>query len=198
MLWKKAARHPVTIDLLNSYWGLDAKSSAGVSASSAMKKFGLLTEEGAKTNRTLRLSELGVRLVYTPDFDSPEFGKALKTAALSPAIHQELWTKYEGNLPDDGFISRYLVVERRFNQSYVSSFIDQFRRTITFAKLVPGDVLALENGAAAEPLAPLEPSRAVTPATPVVLAPTRIMKPPLPIHQSPAREEKPWRRSHCR
>jgi hypothetical protein len=60
-------------------------------------------------------------------------------AALKPLIHQELWSKYNGSIPDDALIKRYLIVERKFNPAYVDSFIEQFKRTIAFAQLEPTD-----------------------------------------------------------
>ena len=125
-VWEKANRHAVTVDVIGTYWGYDAKSSAGISASSAMKKYGLLVEEGSKDNRTVKLSELGIKLIYKPDLDSPEHKAALAEAALNPSIHLELWNRYGGDLPDDSVIKRYLVVDRKFNADYVDSSVMYF------------------------------------------------------------------------
>jgi hypothetical protein len=74
--------------------------------------------------------------------DSAQFrSDGLKRAALLPVIHQEIWQRYQGNLPDDAVIKRYLVVDKKFNEQYVDEFINQFRRTIEFAKLSSGDTI---------------------------------------------------------
>lgn len=140
-IWKKATRHAVPIDVVGTYWGYGSESSAGFSAASALKKYGLIIEEGSKEKRNVRLSELAIKLIYNPDVESPEYANALKEAALNPAIHAELWSKYGGNLPDDAVIKRYLVVERKFNDAYVDGFIADFRHSIAIAKLIEGDTV---------------------------------------------------------
>lgn len=138
-LWKEANRHSVPIDVASTYWGYDAKSSAGYSVASALLKFGLVTDEGTGEKRQLKLTESAIKLVYEPDVGDPSYTSELKDAALRPKIHAEIWDKYQGALPGDAVIRRFLVVERKFNDQYVDSFISQFRKTIEFAKLQASD-----------------------------------------------------------
>jgi hypothetical protein len=141
IVWQKANRHPVSADSIGKFWGYDAKSSTGYSMASALKKFGLLIEKGSKEKRELQLSDAAIKLVYDPDRSSVEYSKALKASALTPAIHRELWNKYAPDLPDDGIIKRFLVVDRKFNQKYVDACITNFRNTIAFANLQRGDTV---------------------------------------------------------
>lgn len=134
-LWSKVNRHAAPVDTIAAYWGYDKKSSRAISEASAMIKFGLLADDGIGLNRTVKLTESGIKLSYNPEKDSQEYMDGLKKAALLPAIHQEIWQRYEGNLPDDAIIKRHLVVDKKFNEQYVDDFISQFRRTIEFANL---------------------------------------------------------------
>jgi hypothetical protein len=138
-LWERATRHYVPDPVAIQYWGYDANSSSGYSTIAALKKFGLVDEEGSGAKRQIKLSDLGISLVYNPDNNSAEYRENLKKAALMPSMHSELWTKYGGELPDDAVIERYLVVDRKFNSTYVNGFIDQFRNTAEFAKLSSHD-----------------------------------------------------------
>ena len=112
-----------------------------------MKKFGLVEEleKGTDDERSFKLTEFGIRLVYNPDVQSGEHITALKQAALLPTIHKELWEKYKDNWPDDKVIERYLVLDRKFNQKYVSGLIEEFKRTIAFANLTESDTLPQDN-----------------------------------------------------
>jgi hypothetical protein len=110
-----------------------------MSVASAMLKYGLLVDEGEGRNRQVKLTEDAIRLSYNPDKNSKEYQELLKKAALSPKIHAELWKKYGGIIPDDSLVKRFLVVDRKFNEQYVDNFIQQFKRTIRYAKLIPGD-----------------------------------------------------------
>ena len=81
---------------------------------------------------------------------SPEYLVALKTAALKPKIHLELWNKWHSDLPPDDEIRRYLVREKGFNDKTVADFITQYRATISLAKLNPGDKINEAAAAGAE------------------------------------------------
>jgi hypothetical protein len=140
ILWQRASRHAVQPDVAVTFWGYDSESSAGYSALSALKKFGLIEDSGSGNKRTVRVSDLGISLAYDVGTDPADLAASLKEAALRPSIHAELWKRYDGQLPDDVIVGRYLVVDRKFNEQYVKSFIKQFKKTISFAKLIPGDM----------------------------------------------------------
>jgi hypothetical protein len=144
-LWSKINRHAAPLDAIAGYWGYDPKSSKAMSEAAALIKYGLLSDEGMGSKRTIKLTESGIKLSYNPDMNSSEYLEGLKKAALSPSIHQELWERYVGSLPDDAVIKRYLVVDKKFNEQYVDEFISQFRRTIEFSKLASGDTITQEN-----------------------------------------------------
>lgn len=154
-LWAKINRHAAPVDAIAVYWGYDKKSSKAMSEAAAMIKYGLLTDDGVGSNRMIKLTDSGIKLSYNPEIDSQEYVEGLKRAALLPVIHQEIWQLYQGNLPDDAVIKRHLVVDKKFNEQYVDEFINQFRRTIEFAKLSSGDTIeaaASEDNSQAAPM----------------------------------------------
>lgn len=153
VLWDKAKRHPASIYDLSVWWNFEKGSSAAMSAVSALSKFGLTENEGSGAERTARITESGIKLVFNPDPDSTEYRHELRKAALLPGIHSEIWDKFFPELPDDSVIERYLVIQREFNPQYVKGFIKQFRETIDFAGLT-GDNAATDEPAPSEMPAP--------------------------------------------
>jgi hypothetical protein len=114
---------------------------------SALKQFSLVTEEGSNDSRQIRLSQLSLEM-FNSEPQSERWLQLARTAALSPKIHGELWDKYEGHLPSDANLRRYLVFERKpfpFNKTYVDDFIGQFKSTIAFAKLSSDDKIVDER-----------------------------------------------------
>lgn len=141
-------QHFIPLDAIAEHWESAPKSSGFLQAIAALKQFGLLEDEGSGENRRARLSNLALDILLHPE-GSSERDEALKTAALTPKIHRELWEKYNGKLPAaDSSIRYYLLRERMegvFNKDYVDAFISQFRATIAFAGLEQSDT-RLDNG----------------------------------------------------
>ena len=146
VVYEDVDRRPVPVDVLASHWESSTTSSGFLTAIAALKQFGLLVDEGKGPGRRLHLSDLALD-IHIHELNSPERIKALKKAALSPKIHQELWEKYQGNLPtSDAAIRIYLLKGRKeegmgepFNKDAVDPFVRQFRSTIAFAGLDSSD-----------------------------------------------------------
>lgn len=76
--------------------------------------------------------------------ENPSFrlASAIKEAALMPAIHREIWEQYPGGLPSDPSIKHFLRNDREFTEAAATDLIQEFRKTISFAGLVPGATLS--------------------------------------------------------
>ncbi len=135
VLWRTEGRHAVVVSLAMQHWGYKAESSTGYSCVAALKKFGLVDEEGTGENRQMRLSRLALAVLLDDDRASPERNSALRTAALSPRIHAELWEKYGPDLPSDGSLRRFLILEKNFNEAAVEEFLEEYKSTVAFAGL---------------------------------------------------------------
>lgn len=128
------------------HMGYSPKSGAGLVTLAALKKFGLLKDEGVGKARRAGLSEVALRIVRDKRVGSPERIEALKGAALTPPIHREVWERYHGRLPDDDALMFYLEMERTFTPSGAKEFVGQFRKTIAYAQLAPSDTVADTDG----------------------------------------------------
>jgi hypothetical protein len=130
----QAGRNPMPVAVAHSAW--EYKKGAGDQVVAALKAFGLVEVMGEKDKRQVRLTEAAWRIMG----NAPDRAERLKTAALSPDIHKEIWKQYNGDLPkSDAIVKDWLVWQKGFNQSFVDAFIAQFRATIVFANLVLSD-----------------------------------------------------------
>lgn len=161
-LWDSDKRQPVLATRAATNLGFSAKSSGGMLATAAMKKYGLLEEEGTGDLRKVKLTDAAIAML-NPSAANRE--QLIKEAALKPSIHAELWGKYGVDLPSDGTIRDYLVFERKFNEDATKILIGQYRDTILFAKLVESDKVLSEDETDPETATP-DPSTAAGSSTP--------------------------------
>lgn len=120
-------------------WGVSPKSSRGPLTIGSLKKFGLAEDQGKRAARELFLTKLGQELVVYED-DQDVWAAAARMAAMIPAIHRELWTNYRGDLPADSVIEGYLVLTRGFAKATAQELVREFRRTLDFARIEPGEL----------------------------------------------------------
>jgi hypothetical protein len=131
-----AGRHAAPLSAVLGAWGYTAKSSNGQITHAALKRFGLAEDQGKGPTRLLRLTSLGKELAfYDSDRNAPEWLERVRTAALEPAIHRDIWLKYDGQLPDNSVIRPYLVLQRGFSESAANEVLRILRSTLSFAKI---------------------------------------------------------------
>jgi hypothetical protein len=139
-------QHKTDMNAAAEHWGIKPTSSAVAQNVSALKQFRLLQDTGGSgEDREVRLSETALDILL---HEPPHLGRraAIKTAALSPKLHAELWAMYGGNLPPaDSAIRSFLLRHKNFNPGAVDDFIKQFRETIVFAELNENDKIPEEE-----------------------------------------------------
>ena len=150
VVWTQEKRNAAPLEALALDWGLKAKSSTGLLYSSTLKKYGLLEEVEGGKDRSMKLTQAALNIILNDQHDSAEYINLLKQCALSPKIYADLWQKYNGDLPSDANLKRYLIVELKFNDAAVDGIIRDFRDTITFAKLSNSDKITITESADSE------------------------------------------------
>ena len=137
-LWEKERhQHPVSLGTVFKHWGYKSAGGNGNLTIAALKKFGLIDYEGSNEARKARLTDLAIEILNHPD--PARKAQALKTAALLPPIHEDLWNLYGVNLPSDEHLRWELERERGFTPTGADEFMPQYRSTLTFAGLLPSD-----------------------------------------------------------
>jgi hypothetical protein len=145
-IYERDGRNSAPVTAILGHWGYKDGSGPGTIALAALKKFGLLTDEGVGPKRTAKLTELALRIVLDTREDSPERAAFIREAALKPSIHAELWRECDGKVPSDGTLRHKLVLDRKFTQRGADEFIQQFRSTIAFSGLNESDSISDEDG----------------------------------------------------
>ena len=128
-----------------AHWKLKPTSSSALTAVATLKKFGLLHEKGGGSTRQVALTDLAFNILLDKRDPSPERDRALKEAALTPKLYQDLWRKWSGDLPSDQNIEYHLVHDLKFNDDVVKGTIADFRETLSFAKLTKDDIIDQED-----------------------------------------------------
>jgi hypothetical protein len=134
---------PSVQDAGEGHWGYGRSSSGGIQTEAALKQFGLLEASGRGGGRRLKLSELAVRLVGDRRIDVSERRKFIEQAALKPAIHRELWERWQrrGDVLPVAEVRHYLINDREpgFKEKGANDLIAEYQRTISYMKLVGSD-----------------------------------------------------------
>ncbi len=134
-LQKEAGVHPIRVTTAWETWNY--KKGSGNQIVAALDAYGLISvESGIADTRQIKLT-LEARKILD---NISERGALLRTAALSPILHKEIWEYFNGDLPPkDSVIREYLVYQKNFNPAYVDKFIEQFRATLAFANVTKSD-----------------------------------------------------------
>lgn len=178
-LWRHGQRHFVPMADAMRQWNYSPKSSGGLLTVAALKKYGLLDDQGSGASRQVRVSDAG-RAIVTDEPTSERRAELIRQAALRPRIHQELWDGFvqDGGFPPESALRWHLVNERAFSESAARDLIAEFRQTLDFAGLTDGsDTVSLSYQDSEEtPMSAVAPPapRPAAPhqATPVTAQPT--------------------------
>lgn len=132
------------VDAVLHHWDYRPKSGHGLVVLAALKKFGLMEDQGSGDRRQARISELAFRIIVD-DESSQERAAEIRVAALNPTAHNELWEQYGGSLPSDQTLRRHLILDKNFTERGAAEFIGEFRSTIEFAGLSGSDSISTPN-----------------------------------------------------
>jgi hypothetical protein len=129
-VWEREKRNSAPVRVLMKHWGYTNPTggSAGVTFG-ALKKFGLVEDEGSGADRPAKLTDLAFEILNNPDPSA-----AIKKAALLPPLHAEMWASHGVELPS-GDTLKWQLMQRGFTESGANEFIREYRETIAFAKL---------------------------------------------------------------
>ena len=97
------------------HWNYSQSSSGLVQTVSALKNYGLFSEEGSGSTKKFRLTELALRILLDTRPDDTERLQYMKQAALTPNIAAEIHEKWDGELPSDATLNHFLVLELGFS-----------------------------------------------------------------------------------
>lgn len=196
VLYGREKQYPTPVATVVQHWGYKALNGPAGLQIAALKKYGLLTDEGAKADRRVRLTDLAVTILNHPN-DAIR-AEAIRKAALEPTSHREMRERYPSHLPSDANLEWELTREQGFTENGARDFIKVYKATLAFAGLdepVSGPPEVSENdesedekeflGEADWPDEPAKPIAAArqnpSQATRQVLPPSGYSKFPIPL-----------------
>ena len=103
-----------------SHWGYSPSSSGFLQTIAALKSYGLMSDEGSGSERTVRLTELALRILLDQRPDSSERAQYMRDAALAPPVMRDIYSKFENNLPSEPTLRHFLVFNLSFNNNTAS------------------------------------------------------------------------------
>lgn len=143
ILYLRERQFATPVDAIVKHWGYSTLNGPAGLALAALKKYGLVKDEGTKSDRRVQVSDLAVRILDHPNPDKQR--EAIREAALRPSIHQEMWSTYEDDLPSDSNLIWNLSRERGFTESGAREFVREYRETLAFADLQPDGAFPMSD-----------------------------------------------------
>ncbi len=132
-LYDRERQHMASVDTIAAHWKYKSFNGPAHLALAALKKYGLLVDDGKGAARRVSLTDLAVDILENPDPRVRD--EALKRAALNPSIHRELWEKYGNGPPSDVNLKLILTRERGFTETGAAEFIPVYKDTVSYAEL---------------------------------------------------------------
>lgn len=132
LIWRREGRNAAPVGVIQEHFGYKRGTGSSNLAVAALKKYGLLEDEGSGKDRSAKLTDLAINII-----SAPEPHQWVQEAALKPPIHREIWEQYDGALPSDASLKHELIARRSFTETGATEFISQYRKTVAFADLRP-------------------------------------------------------------
>lgn len=150
VVYERERRHSAPILSLFTAWGFKGQTGPAVVNLAALKKYGLLEDEGTGAARKAKLTALALDIILAPGEDHPRRLAALREAALKPTIFADLQSRYGNDLPSDETMRYYLVRERKFLEKAASEVIRNYRESLQLAGLGESATVSVEPESEAE------------------------------------------------
>jgi hypothetical protein len=138
-IYSAIREHPQPREVLARAYGKPATSSATIQTFATLLQYGLLENVVGPTGRKMRISSLA-QTILNPHAPPEKIQQALKTAALNPAVFEELWNLY-GDLAglSDSVPLYYLTEERGhehggvYTEKAAQDVLRVYRATLAYA-----------------------------------------------------------------
>jgi hypothetical protein len=129
LLYKRESRTVVPQEVAVKAWGYNSLSGSARSRLAALRHYGLLEMQ---KNGQVRVSTRGVTLALRSP-DTADYKQALRDAALTPTIFQELLDTKRG--ASDEALVHHLIVNKKFSPDGAKRVLEVYRANAEFAAL---------------------------------------------------------------
>lgn len=125
-VYKKEFSHPADREVIAAALGYKGMNGASYGVTSALNKYGLLEAAGDQ----FRVSDIALDIILHPK-GHPDRVQAIRRAAISPSLFNELRTHFVGKPPSDENL-RFYLIKKGFNPRTVGDVLRSYRDTIEF------------------------------------------------------------------
>lgn len=141
VLYQEEGANAAPVDTVLRHWGYNSRNGRSLTLLASVKQYGLIEDEGAGDKRRVRLTPQALKIIRDPREKSPERDAAIQQLALVPKVHQRVLAAFPEGLPSDDTLQWHLIEEEKFTDTGAREFVNQFRRTIDFARLTPSAIV---------------------------------------------------------
>jgi hypothetical protein len=125
-IWDFSKQHPLPVATITSKWGYKSPTTGPASTTyAALKKYGLLTDEGNGSDRRGKLTDLAVAILNKPDPSDD-----MRQAALTPPIMREFWSSYGREVPPQDSLHWDYVVQKGFTETGLAEFLRVYKANL--------------------------------------------------------------------
>ncbi len=132
-----AKKSPALVSAVLPRWGYKTEKSAnGMKVIAALKSFGLIEDSGRNAMRKVTLTDRSYRIIHGVP-DTPVYLRDIQDCAMQPSIYRHLLETYGPVhlMPDDSVVGSYLILERKFNESAIGGFLQDYKSTMIYANI---------------------------------------------------------------
>ncbi len=151
-LMKVAQHHAAGVPAILPAWGMDSDAGPVWRYLAALIQYGLVTDSGGGKARKFQITDMARRIIQDGDQNSKKRKEALKTAALSPTIHKELWEKFGSAAGlSDSVLKVYLTLDRKeagespYSETAASEVIQAYKSTLEYAGIFDSDSVSTSD-----------------------------------------------------
>lgn len=148
-IYERERQHPTAVEMIVKHWGYKSLNGPASVAFSALKKYGLVADQGTGNAKRATVTDLAVTILEHPQ--EPARRAAIQQAALTPPIHNEMWQKYKLDLPSTQQLEWDLTRDRHFTDTGAAEFVKEYRATIAYAQLGTGTTVEAQTENPVEP-----------------------------------------------
>lgn len=145
-LYQAEGRNKAPVAVAVKAWGYSPTSSGGQQTIGALIGYGLLLDEGSGDSRSLKLTELALRILLDNRPDSKERDGYIREAALKPKIFLDLYARWkDSGLPSQANMVHTLIWDYKFpDEEAARTFVKVFSQTANFSGIFSQDSEASE------------------------------------------------------
>lgn len=133
-IWKQDKRNPLSVDMACKHLGYKAKNGASLPIIGALRRYGLLVNQGAE----VRISDEANTIFLAPP-GHPDRVEGIRRVAMRPALFAEVLKSFPDGLPSNANLIYKLQKDWHFaNDKAAENFVEALRDAVAISSVAGG------------------------------------------------------------